>query len=68
MSVLRGGFVMMIGRMHQSDSMTKQIGVMVKELALAQELLRPQLNGKGTLYEHDCDQSGPIQLRCTRHG
>jgi len=31
----------MIGRIHLSDSMTKQIREVVKELALAQELLSP---------------------------
>jgi hypothetical protein len=48
MSVSRCGLVIMIGRIHQSDRMTIQIGVvvMVKEPALARKLLRSQLDGR----------------------
>jgi hypothetical protein len=66
MSVLRRGFVIMIGRIHQSDSMTIQIEVVVKEPALAQKLPRSQFDGRGPMYEHDFDWRGSIRWRCTR--
>ena len=48
MSVSRCGLVIMLGRIHQSDRMTIQIGVvvMVKEPALARKLLKSQLDGR----------------------
>ena len=46
MSVARCGLVIMIARTHQSDRMTIQIWVVVKEAALARKLLRSQLDGR----------------------
>ena len=67
MSVSRRGFVIMIGRIHQSDSTTIQIEVVVKEPALAQKLPRSN-STEGDPCEHDCDRSGCIRWRCTRRG